>query len=480
MIDFSDIKKTAKELLEFAEKKEGVKEVEAYVSCNSLNVYRIVYHSGIPSNGLEEPKSEENFGLSLRILFNDGKFGFGSSDSDLSRKGFDEAFGKAVESKVNDTDFHSLPEQMGKAELQNYHDKNIINLDEEKAISKAYELLDGAFDALNKKSFKQDTNITGEMDLMSSRMCVTSSKGIFGSDEHTTAIGTLTSNLEEEDISSGASYSSSTHLANLDCFKVGSDSVEKALNMRNPKGIESGEYKVVLSRQAIAELFYSRFDLAISSVDFHASPFSGNTGEKVGTELFSVAEDPHLENFTGSRAITDEGIPTQKNELVTNGILNTYQSNDYYNKKKEKWKKLLPINGFRSSSDRSYYSDVGIGSTNLVLGKGDYSEQELIEEVKDGIYVGRLWYTYPVNGYSNFDFTSTIRGDSYIIKNGKIESALTPNTVRVLDSFESFMNGIIALGKESKPSQIWGQGALLVTPELILEKLKLKKISKGL
>jgi len=90
MIDFSEIKTTAKELLEFAEKKEGVKEVEAYVSCNSLNVYRIVYHSGIPSNGLEEPKSEENFGLSLRILFEDGKFGFGSADSDLSKKGFDE------------------------------------------------------------------------------------------------------------------------------------------------------------------------------------------------------------------------------------------------------------------------------------------------------------------------------------------------------------------------------------------------------
>ncbi|MCR4335487.1 MAG: TldD/PmbA family protein [archaeon] len=478
MIDFSEIKTTAKELLDFAEKQEGVKEAEAYVSCNTLNVYRIVYHSEIPSNGLEEPKSEENFGLSLRILFNDGKFGFGSTDSDLSRNGFNEAFGKAKESKVNDTDFHSLPEPRGKAELQNYHDKNIMNVDEEKAIFKAYELLDGAFDALNKKSFKAGTNITGEMDLMSSRMCVTSSKGIFGSDEHTSALGTLTSNLEEEDISAGSSYSSSTHLTKLDCFNVGADSVEKALIMRKPKGIVSGEYKVVLSRQAIAELFFSRFDLAISSIDFHASPFSVNIGEKVGNELFSVTENPHLENFIGSRAITDEGIPTQKNELITNGTLNTYQSNDYYNKKKEEWKKLLPINGFRDGLSRRYYSDVGIGSTNLVLGNGNYSEQELIEEVKDGIYVGRLWYTYPINGYSNFDFTSTIRGDSYIIKNGKLESALTPNTVRVLDSFKSFMNGITALGKESGPSQVWGQDALIITPKIALEKLKLKKISK--
>ena len=37
---------------------------------------------------------------------------------------------------------------------------------------------------------------------------------------------------------------------------------------------------------------------------------------------------------------------------------------------------------------------------------------ELIRKVRNGIYVGRVWYTYPINGQRAGDFTCTVSGDS--------------------------------------------------------------------
>lgn len=480
MIGLKELKATAKDLLAFAEKQNDVKQAEAYVSCNALNVYRIGYHSLIPSNGLEEPKSEEDFGLSLRILFKDGKNGMGSSDSNLSVEGFREAYQKALDAKVMDTDFHSLPKPHGRAKTGKFFDNKIMKTDEEKGVKVAYELLDGAFGSLKKSNFAHGINITGELDLMASRFCVASTRGIFAFEENTSALATLTTSLEAEENATGTSFESSTHISKLDALQAGRDSAQKALSMQKPKSLESGKYRVVLSESVVAELFYSRFDVALSSIDYNASPFIGKIGKEVAMPSLNVSDEPNLAGAIGSKAVTDEGAPARKTELIKNGVLVNYLSNDYYSKKKKEWEKFGPHNGFRSGTSRSYGSDVGIHGTNITVSKGRHSKEELLEEVKRGIYVGRLWYTYPVNGHASPDFTSTIRGDSYIIGNGKITGALTPNTMRVQDSFDNFMKNIIAIGRKQKTVQAWGQEETIVTPEIALSELNLKRISKGI
>ncbi|HLC79169.1 MAG TPA: TldD/PmbA family protein [archaeon] len=481
MIDLKTIKGTCQELLEFTQKQSEVKEAEAYVSCNTLNVYRIAYHSKIPSNGLEEPKSDENFGLSLRILFKDGKYGMGTSDSNLSKEGFREAYSKAFASRVLDTDFHSLASPAGKMKSKSRIDPKIIKTDEKKGVAKAYEMLEGAFSEIKKSAFSHPTNITGELDLLASRFCVANSNGIFAADENTSTFCTLTTSLEAEQNATGTSFESSSHISKLNTKIAGQESVQKALAMQNPRHMESGKYKVVLSESVVAELFYSRFDLDLSSVDYHATAFpEERMDKKIASEQFSVTDDPTLKGAMGSKIVSDEGIPTRKVDLIKDGVLVNYLSNDYYSKKKNEWAKYAPLHGFRSGTERNYNSDVGIGATNIVVAKGKHSQEELISEVKNGIFVGRLWYTYPVNGYASPDFTSTIRGDSYIIENGKIVGALTPNTMRVLDSFDNFMKNIIAIGKEQKAIQAWGQEEIVITPQIALSEMNLKRISTGL
>jgi len=473
MDDLKELKTVADELLRFAEKNSEVREAEAYVSTRFSGIYRIAYHSKIPSNGVEEAKVMDSKGISLRILFKDNKYGFGSCDNDFTISGFREAYSKAFESKVYDSDFHSLPDYVGKTSFKPEIDKKIIDLDTDACAKKAWEMLDGALSELEKGK-EANSNLTGEFDIFGARFCVKSTKGIFAFEEKTGVEGSLTANIEGNEIASGTSFEFNSILSKLKPSEIGKEAVEKAGLSKKSDKIETGKYRVLLSEGVVAELFNSRLDVDISSADLNASPFNGLVGKKVGSELLTITDDPFLPESPNSTGLNDEGNPSGKVTIIGNGVFKNFLSNDYYKKKKDEYAKFGAFNGYRGG--RNHSSDVGIGATNLVVGRGTLSDDELISEVKNGVFIGRIWYTYPVNGYSSFDYSSTIRGDSFIIKNGKIVSALAPNSVRILDNFSNFMKNIVGIGKNQKFASSWGQNEIVATPKICLSQMNLKRI----
>ena len=60
--------------------------------------------------------------------------------------------------------------------------------------------------------------------------------------------------------------------------------------------------------------------------------------------------------------------------------------------------------------------------------------EELIREVGDGLYIGRIWYTYPINGLRAGDFTCTVVGDSFVIRDGRIAAPIRANAIRINDN----------------------------------------------
>ena len=55
-------------------------------------------------------------------------------------------------------------------------------------------------------------------------------------------------------------------------------------------------------------------------------------------------------------------------------------------------------------------------ASNVVLeGARPVAFDDLVRRIGDGLYIGRIWYTYPINGLRAGDFTCTVVGDSYII-----------------------------------------------------------------
>ena len=56
-------------------------------------------------------------------------------------------------------------------------------------------------------------------------------------------------------------------------------------------------------------------------------------GEKIGSGLLSVTDDPFIVSGRGSRHFDNEGIATKKRTVIKNGVLKTYFIDTYYGKK---------------------------------------------------------------------------------------------------------------------------------------------------
>lgn len=464
------------------EKQSGVKEVEVYASENTITVLRLAFSSNIPSNGLEESKQMKSRGVSVRVLFKDNKIGFGKEDADLSIEGVKKAFEKAKKNTVLDKDFQSLPSPSKKKAPGIKFDKKIVELDEGKAVDSAYACINGAIDFLEKKRFTESISLTGELDFLAEKMSVSNSNGVKASDQNTSAIATLTSIFELDRDISGMWFDSSTFLKKLDAYKAGAVSAEKAYSTKKAATVDSGKYGVVFGPLAVTEILNSRFEASMSSVEVNASPYkAGDIGKKIYSEEMTILDNGVHATAIGSKNFSDEGIPAQKTLLVKKGELVSFLSNDYYAKKFSDLKCLSNANGFRfGGGGRHHESEPGISATNLEVLQGKHSEKELLEEIGNGLYIGRLWYTYPVNGFASPDFTSTVRGDSFVIKNGKIENAVVPNTLRISESIDKLLNAVLGVGKKQLQTLAWGQEAVVITPAIAVRECKIERIALGL
>ena len=109
--------------------------------------------------------------------------------------------------------------------------------------------------------------------------------------------------------------------------------------------------------------------------------------------------------------------------------------------------------------------------------KGGVDEKQLIAEVGDGIYIGRVWYTYPINGQRAGDFTCTVSGDSYVIRNGKLAAPLAPNALRVNANIAQVFAQPIGIGKRALPAVVWGAPEAYFAPSIAVGGISLAAVA---
>jgi len=99
--------------------------------------------------------------------------------------------------------------------------------------------------------------------------------------------------------------------------------------------------------------------------------------------------------------------------------------------------------------------------------------------VKRGIVVGRLWYTYPVNGLRAGDFTGTLTADSYFIEDGKIKAPIKVNTLRINDNIGNILMGIQGMTSDTRPTLLWGADEIVYAPiGLMVNKVHFEEIAE--
>jgi predicted Zn-dependent protease len=209
----------------------------------------------------------------------------------------------------------------------------------------------------------------------------------------------------------------------------------------------------------------------------------------------SIHDDGAVPGLPGSKGITCEGLPTGRTDLVTDGVLTGLLASWYEAQRllrdpsarvklgvepAEAAGGLAARNGFRFApgGGRSFATPPGVAATNVfVEGPDGLPLDELCRRVGDGLYIGRIWYTYPINGLKAGDFTCTVVGDSYVIRDGRIAAPLRANAIRISDNIAAVLEGVIGATREVKATTVWGGDEVVHAPAVAVAGLEVHEIA---
>jgi len=110
-----------------------------------------------------------------------------------------------------------------------------------------------------------------------------------------------------------------------------------------------------------------------------ASFLAGKLGQKIAGDRVTVIDDGTISGGFGTSPFDGEGVPTRRTVVIENGVLKSYLLNTYTAKK-------LGLQTTANAS-RGLAGTPGIGPGNYFLQPGTKTPQQIISEIKDGLYV---------------------------------------------------------------------------------------------
>lgn len=156
-------------------------------------------------------------------------------------------------------------------------------------------------------------------------------------------------------------------------------------------------------------IFGREMSQAGRSFIFKSGPFW--IGTRIGSDFVTIVDDPTIEHSYGYYAYDDEGLKARRRFLYKNGVINEFLHN------RESAAKL----GTRSNaSSRSvnYDREAIVRMANTFVLPGDMTEEELIEDVKYGIFM-KAFTEWNIDD-KRFNQRYVGR-EAYLIENGEIK-----------------------------------------------------------
>ena len=214
-------------------------------------------------------------------------------------------------------------------------------------------------------------------------------------------------------------FTSARHFKDLMSAEwVGREAGERAVRRLSPSRMPSGKLPVVFAPR-VANSMLGHFSGAIngSSVARGSSFLKDKMGEAIFAPGVTITDDPLRVRGLQSKLFDGEGVAVRKQHLVEDGVLKTWLLNAATAKQLG-----LEVTGHAS---RGTSSPPGISTSNLYFEPGTMSPEELMADIKDGLYVTEL-IGMGVNGVTG-DYSRGAAG--FRIKDGKLDGAVSEITI---------------------------------------------------
>ena len=206
--------------------------------------------------------------------------------------------------------------------------------------------------------------------------------------------------------------------------------VKLTVDQLGGEACESNKYKAVLHPDVVTSLLKAYVGHAnAEEVQKNSSLFIGKIGQKIASSKVTI-EDKPLQKNAFARWFDDEGVATYNKPIIKSGVLQTYL---YNLTTAAKAGVQTTGNGYGGGSKK------GISSTFLSLKPGKKTQEQLFEEVGNGVFITDVSGLHaglnPQSG--NFSLQST----GFMIENGKRGKPLDLITVsgNLLEIFKDVM-----------------------------------------
>ncbi|MDI6916237.1 MAG: TldD/PmbA family protein [Thermoplasmatales archaeon] len=219
-----------------------------------------------------------------------------------------------------------------------------------------------------------------------------------------------------------------------DPLEKGVNAAKSAVRILSAEKSPSGRFPVIADPDLAGVFVHEAVGHATEgdSVASGESILEKKIGEKIASELVTIYDDPAIENGFGSFPYDDEGVKGAKKILIEKGVLKNFILN-----RETAYKLGMEPNG--GARAESFAVRPLVRMSNTMMDKGSCSFEELIEDIKYGIYAKntRGGQVDPAKG--SFQFSAQ---EAFLIEKGEITkplkdlslSGLTLETLKNIDA----------------------------------------------
>lgn len=397
----------------FAEgKKQGIEDMEVYYGGgNSLTLK--VFEKELDGYSLSESE-----GLSFRGVYN-GKMGYSYTEK-VDETSIELLVKGAIENaQVIDSEDEELIFE-GSKEYQEVNNFNALLADVKETDKIKF------VKELEAECFKIDDRIT------SVETCVygdgygetimSNTKGLYLQEKSNIAYTyVVVVAKESDDIKTGFAYRTGNDFNKFNPKELAEEAVKEALSQLGASSIKSGDYTIVLRNNASADMLDSFTGIfSAENVQKDLSLLKGKLNENIGSDKFTLIDDPFMAGGLSSKSFDGEGVACKYKKVIDKGVLKTYLHN-------LKTAKKDGVETTGNASKSSYKSPIDISPSNFYIEKGDKSFEEIISSIDKGVLITELQGLHSGLNTISGDFSLAALG--FEIENGKIKRPVEQITV---------------------------------------------------
>jgi len=241
----------------------------------------------------------------------------------------------------------------------------------------------------------------------------------------------------------------------LDPIAIGNEGAERATAMIGAAKPDSRSCPVVLD-PTVAASFVGLLGstLGADAVQRGRSPLAGRIGEEVAGEAFVLHDDGLDPAGFATAPIDGEGLPRRRTALIEGGRLRTYLYDTYTARRGGE-------ESTASAGRSGYRSQPSVSASNLVVGPGPASFEQLLAEAGDGVWISDVAGLH--SGVNPVSGVFSVGASGRAIRDGALAEPLREFTIA--SDLVSMLRAVVAAGAETR----WVPfGGSVSTPPLLI------------